>query len=441
MTQETRVNMIEKTQLQRESILIVVQDFGEDSSAVAGWSCEFCAFSENAVPLSESIKMSLMDACKAVADMQSQNETVQITVVLPAELAALHSVNLPSKNQRQAMQALPFVVEEQLAVDIEEVHLAVGQRQSDASWPVVVIDNAVMAALSQCCESAGVRLSAVYIDAQLLPIKNGGLTLVLAKQRVLVRTEKSVAVFDAVNAAEMIDFFLADTTPSAVNIYYSSEDESSALLAQKFATEFSALEESSVEVKSDMKALAPQLFSWIDAASINLLQGKFFVKPLSGRPPMWRWIAAAVVFFWLGQCVLQIASGWYFSRSASALEEKMDAQFRELFPSARRVGGVRKQIESQFMGLGDSNTSTFIEVFGVSVQALNAMPSHQGLEIMELRYDDQQGQLEFELKAKSIEQLDQYKQALSKAGLSAKISSANEGENGVEGRMQISKNF
>jgi type II secretory pathway component PulL len=78
-------------------------------------------------------------------------------------------------------------------------------------------------------------------------------------------------------------------------------------------------------------------------------------------------------------------------------------------------------------------------LFSSSIQVLNAMPDHDGFEIIELRYDDQQGQVELEVKAKSIDQLDKYKQALGKSGLTAKISSANDGGSGVEGRMQINK--
>lgn len=441
MTQATTESLVEETKMQCSSVLISVLDFREDFSSIAEWLCEYRLCSTDSA-ISESTTMSLTEAYKAAAALQAENENLAVSVVLPAELAALQNVSLPSKKSRQVMQALPFVVEEQLAVDIETVHLAVGVRQADATWPVIVIDVAVMAALRLCCEQHNLRLSAVYVDAQLLPVASNGLTIALCKKRVLVRTEKNMAVFDLVSAAEMVDFFLAGSEPAAVNIFYSSEDEAGVLLAQKFATEFSALGDSNVEIKSDAHTLAPLLFSWINATSINLLQGKFFVKPLSGKLPIWRWLAAVAVFFWLGQCTLQVASGWYFNHSADALEAKMDAQFRKLLPDARRVGGVRKQLESLLMESGgDGSANAFAEVFSASIQALNAMPNHQGVEIIELRYDDAQAQLEFELKAKSIEQLDQYKQALSKAGLSAKISSANEGGSGVEGRMQISKSF
>ncbi len=424
-----------------QSVLISVTTLQQSVASVAAWLCEYSHRISNG-DWSAPEEMLLSDACQLAAKLQQDNEQLQATVVLPAELATLQNVSLPAKNQRQAMQALPFVVEEQLAVDIEKVHLAVGVRQQNEAWSVVVIDAAIMDGLLQCCEQSHLRLSAVYVDAQLLPASSKNLAIAIFQNRVLLRSEKEIAVFELHDATAMVHFFLGETTPSNVTIYCSAEIEGENLPAQQLATEFAALGDARVELKSDVKVLNFLLLEILDANAINLLQGKYFVRQPSASLSAWRWVVAIAICFWLGQCLLQVTSGWYFSHNASVLEEKMDMQFKKFFPNSRKVGGVRKQIESQLLaGGGNSNTGSFAKVFSTSIQVLNAMSDHQGFDISELRYDDQQGQLEFEVKAKSIDQLDRYKQALSKSGLTAKISSANEGGDGVEGRMQISKTF
>jgi general secretion pathway protein L len=418
----------------KRSIVISVLSLQPGFSAV-DWQCEY-----GDILKSEQECATLLQACHAAAALQASDEGVCVDVVLPAELATLQSVSLPSKNLRQAMQALPFIVEEQLAADIEKVHIAVGARQSSGLWSVVVIDMALMSALLACCEQAKLRLRAVYVDAQLLPVASAGLTVAMQGNRVLLRTEKEMAAFERENAAEMIHFFLGDATPAEVKIYYSAEDEGQDLLAQQLATEFSALGETRVEMDSKIQVLNGVLLDAVDVSAINLLQGKFFVRQPDGKASWWKWLAVIAVCFWLAQCALQLASGWYFNHAANAMEEKMDAQFRKVFPDMRRVGGVRKQIESQLLaGASNGEGGSFAMLFSSSIQVLNAMPDHDGFEIIELRYDDQQGQVELEVKAKSIDQLDKYKQALGKSGLTAKISSANDGGSGVEGRMQINK--
>lgn len=426
MQQETNNKSSEK------ATVISVLEF-QSSVMPADWRCEY-----NGDTTLHAV--TLLEACQAAAAVQADNENVFVDIVLPAEIAALQNVSLPAKNPRQAMQALPFVVEEQLAVDVEKVHLAVGARQQDGAWPVIVIDAAVMSALMACCEQARLRLRSVYIDAQLLPAVSNGLSIAMYNNRILLRTAKEMAVFDHKNAAEMIHFFLGEFVPSVVKIYFSAEVEGQNLLAQQLAAEFSALSETRVDAVSDVHALSPLLLSLMDATAINLLQGRFFVRQPTGRTPLWKMVTAVVAVFWLGQFSLQVASGWYFNHGANTLEVKMDTQFRKLFPDMRRVGGVKKQIETQLLsGASNNDEASFAKIFSASIQVLKAMPDHQGFEISELRYDDQQGQVELEVRAKSIDQLDQYKQALGKAGLSAKISSANDGGNGVEGRMQISR--
>lgn len=389
---------------------------------------------------SESIAMSLQDACQAAATCQQDNAFLAVDLILPAEMATLHAVNLPSKHSRQAMQALPFVVEEQLAVDIEKVHLAVGARQSNGAWPVVVLDAALMSAVMACCERVGLRLRAVYMDAQLLPVVSDGLSIAMQGSRVLLRTATEMAVFDQGIASEMIHFFVKDFSPNTINVFFSETIEWQNLLAQQLATEFSALGDAKVEMVSDVKSLGVLLLSQLSSSAINLLQGRYFVRQPTGKRPIWVLLVAVAAVFWFGQFFIQVASALYFNHSADAMEMRMDAQFRKLFPSMRRVGGVKKQIETQLLvGASNGEGNSFANLFSQSIQVLNAMPDHQGFEITELRYDDQQGQVELEVKVKSIDQLDKYKQALGKAGLSAKISSANDGGNGVEGRMQINK--
>jgi general secretion pathway protein L len=175
-------------------------------------------------------------------------------------------------------------------------------------------------------------------------------------------------------------------------------------------------------------------------SAINLLQGRFVVRQATGSLPWWQMAAAVLLFAWLGQFGLQVSSGWYFDRGASKLEKLAENEYRKLFPDAKQVSNPRKRLEQRIAsGSGSGEGETFAWLFGNSIQALNTLADHQGLSIEQLRYEGERGQLELELKAKSIDQLDQYKQALGKLGLEGRISSANDGEGGISGRMQISK--
>ena len=284
------------------------------------------------------------------------------------------------------------------------------------------------------------RLKAVYIDAQMLPVSEGHLSILMQGDRVLFHATQAVAVFDCASAANMIHFLLGEAVVNHVQIRFQADDEEQALLAQQLATEFSALGETEVVMEKIESFLLASIILPAPVSAINLLQGRFTVRQPSGKLPWWKIAAAVFLFAWLGQLSIQIGSGWYFNYQANILEKSAEDQYRKLFPDAKHVSNPRKRLESRLAaGVEASGENTFAKLFSGSVQALNSLPDHTGLTIEELRYESDQGQLELELKARSIDQLDQFKQALGKLGLSSRISSANDNDGGISGRMQIGK--
>lgn len=420
----------------KQSVIRVL--WPQAQQTVSKWQCEYSTLS-----LSEGAQdiqvLELSAAFQLAASSQLTDDT-EVYLLLPGELAILNCVQLPARSQRQALQALPFVVEEQLADDIEKVHLSVGNRRADGRWPVLVVDLAIMAALMDSCEQANLRLRAVYVDAQILPSGEGRLSILMHDDRVLFHSAQAVAVFDRASAASMIHFLLGEAVVQHVQIHYQASDEEQALLAQQLSTEFSALGDTQVVMESTTASVLALSLLPAPASAINLLQGRFTVRQPTGKLPWWQMAAAAVLILWLGQLVLQIGSGWYFNHQAAALEKSAEEQYLKLFPDAKHVSNPRKRLEARLLeGASAAGENTFARLFSGSIQALNSLPNHEGLTIEELRYESDQGQLELELKAKSIDQLDQFKQALGKLGLSARISSANDSDGGISGRMQIGK--
>lgn len=419
----------------KQSVIRVL--WPQAQQAVSTWQCEYSTLSSEGA---QDIQILDLSAAFQLAAASQLADGTEATVLLPGELAILNCVQLPARSQRQALQALPFVVEEQLADDIEKVHLSVGIRRADGRWPVLVVDLGIMASLIDSCEQANLRLRAVYVDAQILPASEGHLSILMHDDRVLFHAAQAVAVFDRASAASMIHFLLGESVVQHVQIRFQEGDEGQALLAQQLSTEFSALGETQVTMEPTATSLlAPSLLP-APASAINLLQGRFTVRQPTGKLPWWQIATAAVLFLWLGQLGLQIGSGWYFNHQADALEKSAEEQYRKLFPDAKHVSNPRKRLESRLLeGVSAAGENTFARLFSGSVQALNSLPNHEGLTIEELRYESEQGQLELELKARSIDQLDQFKQALGKLGLSARISSANDSDGGISGRMQIGK--
>ncbi|MBK8288596.1 MAG: hypothetical protein IPK95_08130 [Cellvibrionales bacterium] len=187
--------------------------------SVEQWQCEYCLLPT--ADGEDSQVLCLPEAFQQAAIRQLVGD-MDVTVLLPGELAILNCVQLPARSQRQALQALPFVVEEQLADDI--------------------------------CDQTNLRLKAIYVDAQMLPASNGRLSILMHDDRVLFHSSQAAAVFDHATAASMIHFLLGESVVSDVQIQFQAENEQQALLAQQLSTEFSALGETQVAMEATVGA-------------------------------------------------------------------------------------------------------------------------------------------------------------------------------------------
>jgi len=76
-----------------------------------------------------------------------------IDVLVPASAMTLTSVHLPEKGQRQALKALPFMLEESIADDVDAMHFTVGPRNGDALSVVAVAHEQMQTWLSCLAEA------------------------------------------------------------------------------------------------------------------------------------------------------------------------------------------------------------------------------------------------------------------------------------------------
>lgn len=93
-----------------------------------------------------------------------------IDVLVPASAMTLTSVNLPEKGQRQALKALPFMLEEMLADDVDAMHFTVGPRNGDA-LSVVAVAHEQMQTWLNCLTEAGLKVKRIVPDCLALPLQ------------------------------------------------------------------------------------------------------------------------------------------------------------------------------------------------------------------------------------------------------------------------------
>lgn len=353
-------------------------------------------------------------------------------LILPAQWLLYEQITLPAKTQRQAMQALPFMVEEQLACDLDAVHIAVGRKLASGEWPVLVVKTELLQQIIALFNAAECVLTAIYSDAQLADLAGKQLQLQFVEQRVLVAGMGLASALNLDEAAILLPLLLDDITPEKVLISGAASTEQQQLLAAQWQTEFEAA--GAVVTRQEQAQLAVGLHS------INVLQGAYAAKIAS---PKRAWIVAAcavLITAWLAQLAWQIGSGMHWDRRGGQYMALAEQVYRNLFPQATSAADPKRRVESFLLGQQGSSTGgkQFGQLFGEAMHVYQALPDRAGMAVNQLRFDAKRGVLEFELAANNISQLDNFKQALAKAGLSSRMGSASDTDKGIIGRIQIS---
>ena len=97
--------------------------------------------------------------------------------VVPGSDILSTSAVVPSRQYRQILQAVPYVVEEKLAVDVEDCFFALGDRDDQGEVLVAVVDLALMRQWSSEIEMFPFNVVAVIAEHSLINAENGNAVL------------------------------------------------------------------------------------------------------------------------------------------------------------------------------------------------------------------------------------------------------------------------
>ncbi|EOS7044005.1 type II secretion system protein GspL, partial [Escherichia coli] len=136
-------------------------------------------------------------------------------VLVPSGRIAFHQVTLPHRTWRQRLQVLPFLLEEQLATDIEQLHFAI-LHQSGDRCDVAVVEKAVMHRWLAYCGQLGVREVRLLPDVLMLPLATEGWSAVKLAGQWLFRRDRYAGMTVELS---WLTHFLSLTAPPVIESY------------------------------------------------------------------------------------------------------------------------------------------------------------------------------------------------------------------------------
>ena len=346
--------------------------------------------------------------------------------VAPGEEVLLTTANIPSKQHRQIVQAVPYAIEEQLAVDVENCFFSLGSRNVNDQVQVAVVERSLIRGWLDRLEALEVEISVMTSEANLLSC-DSEISVLIDDDRIHVRWPDGTGMTTSRSALTLALSSASSDLPIKVS---GSESDIGASQMQLSELEASggALSQRLVN-ESGFHVLCCQ-FSGMEN---NLLQGEFKVnESVSSVQLVWRSVAVLAVMAFTLHFSTLIAQGWYLDRKSSEYEAEAFALYESVFPKDRNVRDLRRRWKAH-LGRSESGVNEFISLFAVSSRGLR----EAGLTLNNVNFNESRGDLILQVVGERSEKLVEFTQRLTSEGLDAEIGTINQDAGTVRGSIKI----
>ncbi|MDR8526000.1 type II secretion system protein GspL [Shewanella fidelis] len=316
-----------------------------------------------------------------------------VDVLVPASSITLTEVDLPEKSQRQAIKALPFMLEENLAQNVDELHFVTGPRNGDA-LSIAVVAHEQMQTWIEWLSDAGLKAKCIVPDCLALPLVDCDWAAMNLGEEILLRT-------GAGSGVSLSQTWLDMALPQLLTAD-----------AQTTVAGYTELQLSGAEIKPQpldlpMLVLAKGLLN----APMNLLSGIYKPKKEYGKHLLlWRNAAIAFAVVIILALVNKGLNIHQMNRAAAELQAQSEQIYKQVVPGSSRVVNLRSQMGSYVRTLqgGGSGSEFFVMLSGMQ----DAFAQVPALKPTTLRFDSARNEIRMQVTAKNYEQIEKFKELI-----------------------------
>ena len=408
------------------------------------------AWSDAEHPVSDSQVVPFSQFVTDVKQRWPHSYQYGIDLILSGAYAVGASVNIPSKQMRHIAQALPYMLEDQLAQEVGHFHLIHGSRSEEGALPVLAIPSRILAVTRRLFNEQDLPLDAVMADMLCLPHKAGEWTVLADGKHLLLKQGDLAGISIEIDAAPVVlasIFQYWQPRPSVLRVLLCQEHLNDNLKNWVKTQINSALADQDIDVEYDEIAsnyfmvLCDHLQHVNRKNPANFLQGPFAA---SGRrkPSTYNWkpLAALVATFVILHTVFLYTQSWRLNSEVRRLDTEATTLYKRLFPGDRKVVNVKRQMEQHIQNFQKGQGGDgFLALLAKTGEQIRSMNSTQKGSITPQRaaFDDNQGDLRLDLMAKDFAQLENLKNRLEAADLAVETASAAQDAGVVKARLKI----
>ncbi|WP_281559282.1 type II secretion system protein GspL [Thalassomonas sp. RHCl1] len=400
----------------------------------------------------EIIASGELDHTGQLGELSDKAENRQVTVFVPGCDVSLRRLKVPGKSGRAVRLAVPYMLEDDLAQDVEQLFFAYGNIKEDEQGHncfTAVVDREQMHLWQSWLADAGISTKHIIPDVLAMPLSENddSWSAVGLGQQTLVRQGQwqGLCLDNGIWPLMCEKWQQATQTPSESDDGEVSDEDHEAPDSENSSAElvidaYSALEgDDQLIIRAQPEELPLALLAQhVDPSLVNLLQGEFQqVQPRSKATTSWLWAAGIAVFALVMNVGIKGASLMQVSNQQAAVEQQIIDTYKKAFPATKRVRvtTIKSQLKQKLNELGPGSSSGgFLEMLAKVQPAFATVP---GLKPASIKFDSKRQELRLQALASDYQQFDKFKNALEKARLTVNLGAqSNQGEQ-ISGSFSI----
>ncbi len=388
---------------------------------------------DDGLPLSEGLG-SIEEAARAARETFKDDSEFEAAVLLEGEAALMMSITVPAKPTRQLLDAIPFLVEEKIAGNVDDCFIALGQRQDDR-LAVVVLARQKVKDTVDACASEGLAVSFLGVDAQIFQDPHS-LRLVLESDQVQFIHPSGEGVSIRADLAEKV--LVEELADQNSDIECFDFCESKPLLSTTLAASPIQFREFSAREGTIEPSLLRMWLTRPAPLAVNLRQGKFSYRSTSvALTSLFKRISFILGLLLGSQLLSSLAQALYLDHQATQLERDAQELYLSIYPQDIAPKDMVRRWRSRLAGPGNANQPMALEL----VEKVSSKIGQSGLTLQNLNYNVARGDVSMQLVGKTSEQVVRLSESLGSTGLESEVGTISQEDNEVRATLRVRNAF
>lgn len=369
----------------------------------------------------EIIASGILDNTSELSTLRERTGQENCILVVPGSEVTLKTVELPGKANRKLLNAVPYMLEDELSQDVEQLFFA-WHKQIDKSQHMAIATHAIMQQWMTMISDADLHCHKIIPDVLCIPVNNDSWQAIQLEAELIVRQGEWQGIAGEQSWLE-----------SAIELHAKKQEQKVSI---EFSTEPYIHNLANTEINYQPGPLPMQTIAQEAVAqSFNLLQEQYKVKK-KGKSSIHQWRLAAALAF-VAVLTTFVDKGIQASQlqhQQTEIQQQIEQEFKRAFPETRRIVNVRSQMRQKLAALEQGGNG--ISMLAMMSQLNEAFASSK-IKPQTMSFNRGRSELRMQAAADGYEALETFKRLAEQKGFTVEQGAINNRENQVIGSLLI----